>query len=119
MRFGWIGMLGEGDPVVAMIRLKLKAQHSAEIVDDVLQLLKAEAAGMPGFIAGEILVSADGTAVMLLTEWTNRHAWSHSRYDVRVGKMLEHCMHESQRAEYEVYVRRGKVASETDLKSLA
>jgi heme-degrading monooxygenase HmoA len=111
-------MLGEFGPVVAMIRLNLEAENSAEVVEDVLEVLKAEATGMPGFIAGEILLSTDGTAVLLLTEWTNRHTWSQSRYDVRVGQMLEHCLHKSNTAEYEVYVRQGRFASETYVESL-
>jgi heme-degrading monooxygenase HmoA len=97
--------------IIAKVELHLDLADFAEILDEALEVLNKEAEGMPGFIAAEILVSADRTAIMILTEWTDRHAWGRSRYDERVGRMLEHCTIKSNRIEYEIYVRRGRFAS--------
>lgn len=73
-----------------------------------LEVLEGESKNMPGFLSGEILVSLDKKIVVILTEWTDSHAWSRSRYDVRVGKMLEDCLIASPETEFEICDRYGR-----------
>ena len=69
---------------------------------------KASRRQQHGFLAGEIFVSHDRKTIVILTEWTDLHAWSKSRYDVRVGKMLEDCVAASSEIEFEIYDRHAR-----------
>jgi len=86
-----------GDPAIA-----------ADLLEEAATVLDYESKTQAGFIAGEILVSHNGTKIVILTEWTDGHLWSQSRYDARVGKMLEDCVTASTEIEFEVYDRHAR-----------
>jgi hypothetical protein len=96
-------------PVVSMVELRVDAADSSILLDEAVAVLTAEARDQAGFIAGEVLGSIDRTSIKIVTEWSDRHAWGQSRYDRRVGLMLEHCNTKATRIEFEVYVRHGAV----------
>jgi quinol monooxygenase YgiN len=95
-------------PVVGVIKLKVHATDAPEILAEAIDVLAGESRDLPGFLAAEILVSVDDKTIVILTEWSDHHAWSQSRYDARVGKMIEHCYLKSTMLEFELYTRRAK-----------
>lgn len=94
--------------VLGVVKVWLEPTAAPDILDEASHVLDEESRRQAGFIAGEILVSTDSTKVVILTEWTDRHAWSQSRYDARVGKMLEDCLIASTQIEFEVYDRHAR-----------
>ena len=80
----------------------------ANLLEEASTVLDHESRTQAGFIAGEILLSHDGTKIVVLTEWTDAHSWSQSRYDARVGKMLEDCLTSSTEIEFEIYDRHAR-----------
>lgn len=94
--------------VFSVVKIRVQPDAASPLLGKTLDVLKEESTKLPGFVAGELLVSLDGTIVVILTEWVDRHAWSRSRYDARVGEMLEDCLAESHHIEFEVYDCRAK-----------
>lgn len=94
--------------VLSVVKVWLEPTAAPKILDEASHVLDEESKTRAGFIAGEILVSSDSTKVVILTEWTDPHAWSQSRYDGRVGKMLEDCLIASTKIEFEVYDRHAR-----------
>lgn len=92
-------------PVVAVIKLKASAADVHELLAEGIEVLAAESRELSGFLAAQILVSVDNTTMVILTEWSDHHAWGQSRYDVRVGNMIEHCYVKSATIEFEIYTR--------------
>ncbi len=95
-------------PVVAVIKLTIDAIDAPEILAEGMDVLAAESRDLPGFLAAEILVSQDSKTIVILTEWSDHHTWSQSRYDARVGKMIELCYLKSTMLQFEIYARRAR-----------
>ncbi len=89
--------------VVSVITAHLGAAHFQEVVDEVTEVLRAESMDVPGFITGHVLVNTDARKLAIVTEWRNSHFWSASRYDKRVGQMLEDCLVNSSVLDFELY----------------
>jgi heme-degrading monooxygenase HmoA len=96
--------------VVSIVKVRLESGDVKTLLAETFDVLQLELKKIPGFLGGEILVSLDGKAFVVRTEWANLHAWSRSRYDARVGTMLEHCGAASKQLEFEVYARHANVA---------
>ncbi len=94
--------------VLSVVKLRLDPGDTASILSEAADVLQGESKTQYGFLAGEILVSHDRKTVVILTEWTDLHTWSQSRYDVRVGKMLEDCLAASSEIEFEIYDRHAR-----------
>lgn len=94
--------------VLSVVKVWLEPATAPKLLDEASNVLDEESRRQAGFIAGELLVSTNTTKVVILTEWTDRHAWSQSRYDARVGKMLEDCVAASTEIEFEVYDRHAR-----------
>lgn len=92
--------------VISVVTAHLETEHLQKIVDEVTDVLRGESADMPGFIAGHVLVSLDERTLTIVTEWRDSHLWSQSRYDTRVGQMLEHCLINSSALDFELYQRK-------------
>jgi heme-degrading monooxygenase HmoA len=92
--------------VVSVITAHLRTEHLRDVVGEAIEILRGEAEDMPGFITGHVLVSIDAKALAIITEWMDSHVWSASRYDKRVGKMLEHCVSNSIILDLELYRRK-------------
>lgn len=92
--------------VIGVIKVKIDALDARELLEKGIEVLAAESRDLPGFVAAQILVSVDDKAVVVLTEWTDHHAWSQARYDVRVGEMTELLYSKSATIEFETYRRR-------------
>lgn len=92
--------------VISVVTAHLKTAHLHEVVDEAIEVLRGEAEEIPGFITGHVLVSIDAKKLAIVTKWRDIHAWSASRYDKRVGKMLEDCLSNSIVLDFELY--RGK-----------
>jgi quinol monooxygenase YgiN len=95
-----------GHPVIGVIKLRIDAADVRELLTDGIEVLAAESRDLQGFLAAQILVSVDNRTIVILTEWSDRHAWSQSRWDVRVGEMTERLYIKSTIIEFEVYTRR-------------
>ncbi len=96
------------EPVIGVIKVKVDAIDTPDILSEAIDVLDSESRHLQGLLAAQILVSVDNKTVVILTEWSDRHAWSQSRYDVRVGKMMELCHAKSTTMEFEIYTRRGQ-----------
>lgn len=93
-------------PVIGVIKMRVDPADVAELLAEGSAVLSAESRELRGFVAAQILVSVDNTTIVVVTEWTDHHAWSQSRYDVRVGKMTERLYIKSTLLEFETYTRR-------------
>jgi heme-degrading monooxygenase HmoA len=89
--------------VISVVTAHLKNPHLHEVVDEAIEVLRGEAEEMPGFITGHVLVSTDAKKLAIVTKWRDSHTWSKSRYDERVGKMLEDCLSSSVVLDLELY----------------
>jgi hypothetical protein len=94
--------------VVSVITVLLTATHSPEILKQAIEMLRGESNDIAGFITGEILLNGDAKKLAIVTEWCDSHAWSVSRYDARVGSMLEVCLANSTVLDFELYRRRAR-----------
>lgn len=100
--------------VLSVVKLRLDPEDAARILSEAAGVLQAESTTQLGFLAGEILVSHDRRIVVIFTEWTDLHTWGTSRYDVRVGKMLEDCLAASSEIEFEIYDRHARFLASSD-----
>jgi quinol monooxygenase YgiN len=91
--------------VLSVVKVRIEPDKADVIVAEAAETLRSASAVQPGFLAGEILVGHDRKTVVLISEWTDLHTWSQSRYDVRVGKTLEHYLAASSEIEFEIYDR--------------
>lgn len=94
--------------VLSVVKVWNDPSIVADLLEEASTVLDHESKTQAGFIAGEVLISRDGTKLVILTEWTDAHSWSQSRYDARVGKMLEECLTSSTEIEFEVYGRHAR-----------
>jgi|SRR6185312_7275645 len=94
--------------VLSVVKVWNDPSIVADLLEEASKVLDHESKTQAGFIAGEILISRDGTKLVIFTEWTDAHSWSQSRYDARVGKMLEDCLTSSTEIEFEVYGRHAR-----------
>lgn len=101
--------------ILSVVKLRLDPGDAARILSEAAGVLQGESTTQPGFLAGEILVSHDRKTVVILTEWKDVHAWGKSRYDVRVGKMLEDCLAASSEIEFEIYDRHSRFSLSTNI----
>lgn len=95
--------------VIGVVKVRIETIDAPELLDEAIELLKSESEDLPGFLAAQILLSTDNKTLVILTEWTDDHAWSQARYDLRVGKLTEHCHAKATSMEFELYKRRAKV----------
>lgn len=105
--------IGTDEAVIGVIKIKVDAADVSELLAEGTAVLSAESRDLPGFLAAQILVSVDNRTIVILTEWSDRHAWSQSRYDVRVGEMTERLYIKSTIIEFETYTRRANFARTT------
>ncbi len=94
--------------IVSVVKLRIEPSDTPNILSEASNVLQQESRERSGFIAGEVLVSTDSKTVVILTEWVDGRAWSRSRYDARVGKMLEDGLAASSEIEFEIYDRHAK-----------
>jgi len=105
--------MGTDGPVIGVIKIKVEASDVGELLAEGTDVLSAESRDLQGFLAAQILVSVDNKTIVVLTEWSDRHAWSQSRYDVRVGEMTERLYIKSTIIEFETYTRRANFTRAT------
>jgi heme-degrading monooxygenase HmoA len=98
--------------VLSVVKVRIEAKKTAAILAEAADTLRTESTTQPGFLAGEVLVSQDKKTVVIITEWADLHMWSRSRYDVRIGKMLEDCLAASSQIEFEIYDRHTRFSAE-------
>ena len=103
---------GTDGPVISVIKLKVDAADMGELLAEGIAVLAAESRDLQGFLAAQILVSVDNKTIVILTEWSDHHAWGQSRYDARVGEMTERLYIKSTTFEFETYTRRANFAPE-------
>lgn len=94
------------EPVISVIKLKIHASDAADLVAASIDVLAEEARDLDGFLGAQVLTSVDADILVVLTEWSNHHAWSQSRYDARVGAMMERYHAKASAIEFELYTRR-------------
>ncbi len=94
-------------PVISVIKVRIDPTYARGLLDEALAVLVAESRDMPGFVTSQVLLSTDNSTLVILAEWANHHAWGQSRYDTRVGALMEHCLVKSTAIEFEIYTRRG------------
>jgi heme-degrading monooxygenase HmoA len=99
----------DAEPVIGVIKLKTSAAEAPSLLKEINAIFIVERTSIPGFLAAQVLQSLDGRTIVIMTEWTDRHAWARSRYDMRIGKLIEHFLLQSATIEFELYVRRGEV----------
>jgi heme-degrading monooxygenase HmoA len=95
------------NPVVSVTTLRIELERAAALLGETLaSLAEVETKSLPGFLSAEVLLSVDNETVLILSEWTNRHAWGKSRYDPIVESLIKDFYADSAAIEFEVYTRR-------------
>jgi quinol monooxygenase YgiN len=97
------------EPVIGVIKIKIDPVDAPALMREAIEVLVIESKTLPGFTGSQVLVSADNTTIIVLTEWRDHHAWAQSRYDLGVGKFIEHCLIKSTTIEFELYTRRSQI----------
>lgn len=98
------------DAVVSVVTVLLSETHSPEVLKQAIDVLRGECNDLTGFLSGEVLLSDNAKKLAIVTEWRDIHAWSASRYDTRVGNMLEMCLVNSTVLDFELYHRKARFA---------
>jgi quinol monooxygenase YgiN len=98
--------LRAGEPVISVVKLRIAATDVADLLARSVDVLTEESRELDGFLGGQVLASLDEKTFVVLTEWRDRHAWSQSRYDVRIGKIIERFHEVATGIEFELYTRR-------------
>jgi quinol monooxygenase YgiN len=98
-------------PVVSVMKVKIDPKDAAGLLAKTLDALAAEGSkNLPGFLAAQVLLSVDNKIIVVLSEWSDRHAWGKSRYDSIVESLVKDCYDKAVTIEFEIYTRRGEVA---------
>jgi hypothetical protein len=101
----------DAGPVIGVIKMKTSATEVASLLKEINAIFVVERSSIEGFLAAQVLQSVDGKTIVIMTEWIDRHAWAKSRYDMRIGRLIEHCLLKSATIEFELYIRRGEVTA--------
>lgn len=101
------------ETVVSVITILLSEPHSPKLTEQAIEVLRGECNDIAGFISGEVLLSRDIKKLAIVTEWSDSHAWSLSRYDVRVGNMLEVCLANATVLDFELYHRKARFSADS------
>jgi heme-degrading monooxygenase HmoA len=99
------------EPVIGVIKIKLDPLDAAALMSEAIEMLAVESETLPGFTAAQVLLSVNNSTVVILTEWRDHHAWAQSRYDLGVGKFMEHALFKSTTIEFELYTRTFSIVS--------
>jgi quinol monooxygenase YgiN len=101
---------GEYDkPVISVIKIKIDPADAPGLLASALDTLAIEGKDLHGFLAAQVLLSVDNRTMVVMTEWSDRHAWGKSRYDPGVQKLIERLTLKSSTIEFEIYTRCGTV----------
>ena len=95
-------------PVVSVMTIKIDPNEAASLLAIALDNLAGEEVkNLPGFLTGQVLLSVDNRTILLLSEWSDRHAWGKSRYDPIVEGFVKDCYEKAIGFDFEIYTRRG------------
>ena len=67
---------------------------------------------LAGFLEGEIFQSEDEQRILIITEWTSRHAWSASQWDQEVAENLVSIVQTASAVDSRTYFRAGRIEKE-------
>lgn len=97
-------------PVVNVMKVKIDPKEAPSLLAKTLEALAAvETENLPGFLSAQVLLSVDNKTIVVLGEWTDRHAWGKSRYDPVVESLVKDCYDKAAAIEFDVYTRRGEI----------
>ena len=95
--------------IVSVIKVRIQPADASDLLAGTLEILTAEGKELLGFLAAQVLLSVDNRTMVIITEWSDRHAWGKSRYDPGVGTLIERLSLKSSAIEFEIYTRCGEV----------
>jgi hypothetical protein len=104
------GSIKTTDAVVSVVTLHLEPDRSPTILQEIVEALRREYGSLTGFISADVLLSLDEKTLAIVSEWANVHSWGASRYDPRVGELLENCLDNSSALAFEIYYRKSHFA---------
>jgi quinol monooxygenase YgiN len=102
-------------PVVSVMKVKIDPKEAAALLAATLEAFAAESKSSPGFLVAEVLLSVDNETIVVVSEWSDRHAWGKSRYDPIVESLVNRYYDKAIAIEFEIYTRRGEVTREGSL----
>jgi hypothetical protein len=100
------------DAIVSVVTVHLDAERSPTILQEIIESISSHYGELGGFISADVLVSLDEKKLALMSEWANIHSWAASRYDQRVGELLENCLDNSTALAFEIYYRKSHFVGE-------
>jgi quinol monooxygenase YgiN len=79
-------------PIVNVMKVKIDPKEAPSLLAKTLDALAAvQSENLPGFLTAQVLLSVDNKTIVVLGEWTDRHAWGKSRYDPVVESLVKDC----------------------------
>jgi heme-degrading monooxygenase HmoA len=100
----------EGAHLVSVLLISVAPGDSAYLVQQAAALMEHKR-DLDGFLEGEIFESEDEQRILLITEWTSRHAWSASQWDKEVAEHLVSIVQTASAIESRTYFRAGRTTS--------
>lgn len=93
--------------LVSVLLISVAPHDSARLVQQAVDLLKNKG-DLEGFLEGEIFQSEDQQRILVITEWTSRHAWSASQWDQEVSANLVSIVQTASAIDSRTYFRAGR-----------
>jgi quinol monooxygenase YgiN len=96
--------------IVSVMKMRIDPKQAAGLLTATLNAFRSESNTLIGFLTAQVLLSVDNETIVIMSEWSDRHAWGKSRYDPIVESLIENCYDNASTIEFEVYTRRGTVS---------
>jgi len=99
-----------GAHLVSVLLISVAPDECAYLVQQAADMMKHKH-DLAGFLEGEIFQSEDRQRILLITEWTSRHAWSASQWDKDVADNLVSIVQTASAIDSRTYFRTGRTTS--------
>jgi quinol monooxygenase YgiN len=91
-------------PVISVMKVKIDPKDAPGLLAETLDAFAGEEVkNLPGFLTAQLLLSVDNETIVVMSEWSDRHAWGKSRYDPIVGTFVKDCYDKAIAIEFEIY----------------
>lgn len=102
-----------GAHLVSVLLISVAPDDCAYLVQQAADMMKHKH-DLAGFLEGEIFKSEDEQRILLITEWTSRHAWSQSQWDKEVADNLVSIVQTASAIDSRTYFRAGRSVGKAD-----
>jgi heme-degrading monooxygenase HmoA len=99
-----------GSHLVSVLLISVAPEDCEYLVRQATEMMKHKH-DLDGFLEGEVFKSEDCRRILLITEWTSRHAWSDSQWDKDVAENLVSIVQTASAIDSRTYFRAGRITA--------